>query len=104
MKIDRKKLPVKYALEIYTEVPGFPTREDLEYLLITSLEERDLLESEFTAEHVWESYKYCLGTIKELRDFLDSLFQPDVPVADGQVEGFKASSNSYLVKKHAWMN
>jgi len=42
MKINRRKLPVKYSLEIYQDLSGYPTHQDLEYILLCSIEERGL--------------------------------------------------------------
>lgn len=76
MKIDNNKLETKYALDIYRETDDFPTNKDLTYILIRFLDDNDLLDKSFTAENLWSSMKTCLGTIDDLRMFLDSLSKP----------------------------
>jgi hypothetical protein len=93
MRIDINKLPIKYALELYQELPSYPSPEDLEYLLVSALQEKDLLGVEFTAEQVWDYMKIAVATMKELRIFLDSLEFCD-----------KVDDDSYLLSKHPWMN
>lgn len=93
MRIDINKLPIKYALELYQELPSYPSPEDLEYLLVTALQEKDLLGVEFTAEQVWDYMKSAVATMKELRAFLDSLACCD-----------KVDEDSYLLSTHPWMN
>lgn len=102
MKINRQKLPVKYALDVYSETPGFPSQTDLEYMLVSTLLEQNRIEAEFTAEHVWDYYKHCVGTISDLRAFLEQLFVDGA--VDCSVQGHKSSSNSYIITGHAWMN
>lgn len=100
MKINRNKLPVKYALEIYQELTGYPSPQDLEYILLTTLEEKELLEKDFTAERVWPTMKHHLGIIQDARDFLEEL------AYDGNsrdVKITKSSANSYRVTSHSWM-
>ena len=100
MKINKRKLPVKYALQIYQELTGYPSPQDLEYILITTLEEKDLLGKDFTAEKVWPTMKHHLGIIQDARDFLEEL------AYDGNsrdVKITKSSGNSYRVTSHSWM-
>ena len=104
MRINRNKLPMKYALEIYQEIPGYPSHTDLEYILISTLQDKDLLGKEFTADQVWDSFKHCLGTIKDLQGFLDYAFQPD-DERDRHLmasQGTKPTSNTYQLHDHAW--
>ena len=102
--INRKKLPVKYALEIYSELPGYPTHSDLEYILITALQERDLLGLDFTADQLWDAFKHCLPTIADLRKFLDETFDPgderDRLLMISQ--GTKPTPTTYKLHDHAW--
>jgi hypothetical protein len=104
MKINRKKLPVKYALDVYTEAPGFPTDQDFEYITVAALEERGLLGSEFSADQVWDAFKYYMGTIDNLRDFLDRTFDPEDERDRllSTINGTKPSTTSYQVHDHAW--
>lgn len=100
MKINRRKLPVKYALEIYQELPGYPSSQDFEYLLITALQEKELLEKDFTAEKVWPTLKHHMGIIQDARDFLEELaYDPN----SRDVKITKSSGNSYRVTSHSWM-
>ncbi len=73
MKINQKKLPLKYFLEIYQEAPGYPSQTDLEYALISSLSDKGLLESEFAVENIWNGMKNHIGTLSELEKFLNGL-------------------------------
>ncbi len=73
MKINPLKLEVKYALELFQEIPGYPTEQDIMYLIIKSLEEKDLLEQSFTPDNLWDGLKNCLGTITEIRNYLEAI-------------------------------
>ena len=101
MKINRTKLPMKYALEIYQEIPGYPSHQDLEYILVDSLHERDLLGKDFTAEQAWEGLKHAVGTMPDLKGFLDGLCAGK---ADNTILATKTSANSYQITGHQWMN
>ena len=57
MRIDRKKLKLKWALDLYQELEGFPTREDCLYLLVKTLEENEMLDKEFNIHNVWGGMK-----------------------------------------------
>ncbi len=104
MRMNRNKLPMKYALEIYQELPGYPSHQDLEYVLVTTLQDKDLLGKPFTAEQIWDGMKPVQGSMATLIGFLDNLCQPDNPADEFQVKGSKPSSNSYLINMHPWMN
>ena len=56
LAIDRKKLPIKYALEVYKMVDGYPSSIDILYELVGILEDRASLYEEFT----------CISVIKEV--------------------------------------
>lgn len=101
MKINRKKLPVKYALEIYQDLGGYPSHQDLEYLLVSTLEDSNLLESDFTADKIWSGLKMALGTQKDLIGFLDYLSE-DKDTAEFNVNLNKTSANSYRLAGHNW--
>lgn len=105
MRINTKKLPIKYYLDIYQEVPGYPNHSDLQYVLLRTLQDRELLEKDFTAENVWPGMKNCLGTIDDLRGFLNYLFQPDdlTEKKGFYLKGRKSSENSYRLESHEWM-
>lgn len=102
MKINRKKLPIKYALEVYQELPGYPSYQDLEYKLVSVLHDKDLTKP-FTAENLWPHFKGCLGTIKDLREFLDTAFLnvDPIDIKTVNVKG-KKINNSYLLTSHSW--
>lgn len=71
MKINQSKLPVKYALNVYKEMPSFPSHEDLTYMLLSNLSDREEIENSFTPSQVWQYMKDGVGTIKDLQGFLD---------------------------------
>ena len=73
MRIDYNKLPVKYALEVYQELPGYPTAQDKKYILLRVLEEANLLETPFSSKDVWKGMKNCIPTLESLEEFLASL-------------------------------
>jgi hypothetical protein len=73
MRINPNKLEVKYALELYHEIPGFPTQTDALYVMIRSLEDLNLIDKEFNADNMWSALRTCFGTITEIREFLDDL-------------------------------
>jgi hypothetical protein len=101
LKINRKKLPVKYALEIYQDLSGYPTHADLEYILVCALEDQGILDKDFTAESVWKRMKSALGTVKDLTKFLDYLSE-EKEIADFNVNLNKTSANSYKLTSHRW--
>jgi hypothetical protein len=73
VRINSNKLEVKYALDIYKEIPGFPSATDMLYVMIRSLEDLDLLDKEFNADNMWSALRTCMGTITEIREYLDSI-------------------------------
>ena len=101
MKINRNRLPVKYALEIYQDLDGYPSHQDLEYLLVSTLEDTNLLESDFTADKIWSGLKMTLGTQKDLIVFLDYLSE-EKSIAEFNVSLKKTSANSYRLDGHNW--
>jgi hypothetical protein len=82
MRINNNKLEIKYALELYKEVPGFPTHRDITYVLIRALEDTNLVGEEFLPEQIWHHMKTCMATMNDLRDFLDQVSSPDKYQAD----------------------
>lgn len=77
MKINPNKLPIKYLLNVYQEIPGYPTHDDLCYALVSTLDENGRLSKEFLPEQVWNGMKYHVGSMTELTDFLDNLSKPN---------------------------
>ena len=102
MKINRRNLPVKYALEVYTQLPGYPSQNDLEFVLLQTLQDKSLLEKTFTAENVWSGMKNHIGTIDELRKLLDTIFVSDNTDGASVIYGSKTSANSYQITSHNW--
>ena len=82
MKINPSNLPVKYALNVYREMKEFPTHTDLAFMLLSSLSDRDEIDQIFTSSYVWPYMKDGVGTIQELKGFLDYVSDPtDCPIA-----------------------
>jgi hypothetical protein len=79
MRINQNNLEVKYALELYMEVPGFPSQRDILYVMIRSLEDQNLIDKEFNPDNMWGALRTCFGTITEIREFLDSISTGDEP-------------------------
>jgi hypothetical protein len=105
MIINRRKLPVKYALEVYQELPGYPSHQDLEYILVWICQEKNLLEKKFTPDNLWSGMRNHLGTLEDLRSFLDYLANPDDPTVakDFKVKIEKLAENSYKLITHDWV-
>lgn len=76
MKINQNKLPIKYALNVYKEMTSFPSHEDLTYMLLSNLSDREEIEKSFTPSQVWQYMKDGVGTIKDLHIFLDYVSDP----------------------------
>ena len=77
MKINPSLLPVKYALNVYKEMKDFPTHQDLVYMLLSNLSDRDEIESPFTPSKVWNYMKDGVGTIQDLNAFLNYVSDPN---------------------------
>ena len=109
MRINQNKLEVKYALEIYNEVPGFPSHTDRVYVMIRALEEGDedgtWLDREFVAENNWGQMKSCIGTLKEFRDFLDSIADDTLPPDELLLQKTRTerSKGYYRLIRNPWM-
>jgi hypothetical protein len=103
-RVNEKKLPIKYLLEVYQELPGFPTHSDLEYYLVRYLEERDHLDKPFKPEQLWFGFKNYLGTIEDLRGFLEYLSNPDDPTdrSNFNVQLKKTLDSLYIMESHSW--
>jgi hypothetical protein len=106
IKTDRALLPVKYALGVYKEMNGFPTHEDLTFMLIINLEEEGRIEQPFTAGDVWPFMKDGLGTIKDLQGFLDYVSNPvDCPsnfIETARTVLGKKVETQYRITKNPW--
>ena len=96
---------MKYNLEIYQEMPGFGCHQDLEYMLVNTLENRGMLEKDFNPSNVWQGMKSALGTVEDLRGFLEYLAQPDDPKdkLDFKVSLTKKGHDKYRLETHKWM-
>ena len=77
MNINQSKLPIKYLLNVYQEIPGYPTSDDLCYALVSTLDDTSRLSKDFLPEHAWVGMKHHFTTIEELRTFLDKLVNPE---------------------------
>jgi hypothetical protein len=102
MRINPKKLPIKYFLDIYQEIPSYPNNDDLQYILLRTLQDKNLLGKSFTAENVWIGMRNALGTIQDLRNFLDLIFLSG-DQTKFYLKGKKTSENSYQLESHEWM-
>lgn len=92
MRIDRNKLPAKYALEVYKMVDGFPSTIDLLYEIVNILQERNKLDQSFVAKEL----------LKEVPTRLDGedLEQSLARLAE---EGWlERIDNSYQLVNHPW--
>jgi hypothetical protein len=105
LRINRQKLPVKYALEVFQELSSYPSQHDYEYLLVSTLENSELLGKEFVAENIWPVFRSHMGTLKDCREFLENTFNSTNPneLNDFNVKGKKLSKNSYIVEWHRWV-
>lgn len=70
MKINPNNLEVKYVLNVYQEMEGFPSYKDKIYELIKSLEELSLENSTFKPEQLLPRVKNIFSGLKDLRKFL----------------------------------
>jgi len=107
MKINPRKLPVKYALNVYKELSTFPSHEDLTYMLLSYLSEKDDIEKPFTPSRVWACMKDGCGTISELEGFLEYASDPvDCPGAFLQkldMSGGKKPERKFKVINNPWI-
>lgn len=106
MKINPSNLPVKYALNVYRDMKEFPTHTDMVFMLLSSLSDRDEIDQPFTASQVWQYMKDGVGTIQELRGFLDYVSDSaDCPTAFLQKMEMTRSKNPeqiYKVLDNPW--
>ncbi|MCK9576021.1 MAG: hypothetical protein WC979_01230 [Candidatus Pacearchaeota archaeon] len=94
--LDRRKLKIKYFLDIQTETPGYPSIEDYLYELVNLLVETDFLENEFGA--LWTKDKICTTVGKDKHiEFLQELERLNYIK-----ETSKAKYSSYRLLKHDW--
>jgi hypothetical protein len=92
LKIDRNRLPAKYALEVYKMVDGYPSTIDLLYELVIILEERKALEEKFTAKSMMREVSVRVND-KDLEESMDDM------VAEGWL---KRVEDGYQLVKHPW--
>jgi hypothetical protein len=71
MKINENKLPVKYALNIFKELDGYPTQTDFLYILLSGLSDQDEIENSFTLSKIWSFMKDVMSSKEELLNFLN---------------------------------
>ena len=103
MRIDRKKLKLKWALDLYQELEGFPTREDCLYLLVKTLEENEMLDKEFNIHNVWGGMKSLHHNGVNIQNFLESISD-----AEGGHHFIKRTTRekrtwSDVLVEHPWM-
>lgn len=104
MRINNSKLPIKYVLEVFQSLPGYPSQRDLEYMLLRYLEERDHLEKPFKPEQLWHGFKNLVPTINDLKEFLERLSSPDPTYNhDFIINLIKHSDGTYQIQSHSWM-
>ena len=86
-------------------MPNFGSHQDLEYMLVNTLENRGMLEKVFNPSNVWQGMRSALGTSEDLRAFLDYLAQPDDPKdkIDFKVSLLKKGHDKYQLESHKWM-
>lgn len=91
-RINRGKLPTKYALEVYKMVDGYPSTIDLLYEIVTVLEDREKLDQAFQSKDILK--EVC--TRFDGEDLEQSL--PKLVT-----EGWLAvDNNNYSLIKHPW--
>jgi hypothetical protein len=102
MKINPNRVEVKYALELYSEIPGFPSHTDILYVLIRSLEDQDLLDKDFYLENVWGALRNCVSTSTKAKNLLDEFCSAANPTL------LKVSTDkknpAYKLLKNPWSN
>lgn len=109
MRINQNKLEVKYALDIYNEIPGFPSYTDRVYVMMRALEEGDIdgtwLDREFIAENIWKDMKSCFGTLKDLKDFFVTLSDESLPSNDVLLQKIRTERTRtyYRLIRNPWM-
>lgn len=92
MKINRSKLPAKYALEVYKMVDGYPSTIDLLYEIVTVLEDRDKMDQVFQPKDILKE----VSTRFEGEDLEQSL--PKL-VKEGWLT---FNNDNYTLVKHPW--
>jgi len=92
LKINRNKLPAKYALEVYKMVDGYPSTIDILYELVTVLEERGTLEESFVGRSVMKEVVTREAGL-DLEDSLVKLSKEGWLSRDGE---------HYKLIKHPW--
>ena len=109
MIINQNKLEVKYALDIYSEIPGFPSHTDRIYVMIRALEEGDadgpFIGREFVAENIWIPMRSCVPTLKDFRNVLDSIADEGLPENDLFLQKTRTERGRgyYRLIRNPWM-
>lgn len=91
-RINRSKLPTKYALEVYKMVDGYPSTIDLLYEIVTVLEDREKLDQAFQSKDILKE----VSTRFEGEDLEHSL--PKL-VNEGWLT---VENGNYTLTKHPW--
>lgn len=92
MRINKNNLPVKYALEVYKMVEGYPSTIDLLYEIVSILQDRDKLMEPFTS----------LSMMKEVPTRIDGK-DLEESLKDMVAEGYLSSTEGgYQLLKHPW--
>lgn len=100
LEIDRNKLKVKHYLDIQSEVPGYPTREDFFYELVNLLVEWDSLDCVFGV--VTTKSRLCTTVDVDAHiAFFDELEKAGFIRVEE--EGTKGKYPLYKLVKHPWM-
>jgi len=92
VKINRSKLPAKYALEVYKMVDGYPSTIDLLYEIVSVLEDRDKLTQAFQPKDILKE----VSTRLDGEDLAQSL--PKL-VSEGWLT---IDNDNYSLIKHPW--
>jgi hypothetical protein len=91
-KINRNRLPAKYALEVYKMVDGYPSAIDILYETVVILEERNSLDQPFTAKSMMKEINTRIAG-KDLDQSYDDMV----------TENWLAKSgDSYTLVTHPW--
>jgi hypothetical protein len=101
MRINQNNLEIKYALELYKELPGFPTQKDLLYVLVSCLEEKDLIDKEFNADNVWSSLRTCYSNITDIRTYINSIAVGENPVLEKTRDDKRGGH--FILRHHPWV-
>ena len=106
MRVNERKVPIKYILNVFKEMDHFPTHEDKMYVILSNLSDKEIIDKPFTASTVWSYVKDVFGTIKDLNDFLDYASNQEVCpgffLEKQTAQKEKTKENFYTVIKNPW--